>query len=267
MALMIMMVVVLFSIWLVINNIMLRRQLKQRTEALKNTQVQLVDAHKKSAVAALSAGILHQLGQPITAIYGFTRLLKAEMRPNDALYKSVEMLDEQTTYVKEMLANLMALVKHHQIIKKPIDVNAAINKALHLLKDELRIQQVDCRVELANDMPLLMADSMHLQQIFMNLTVNAMEAMKDVSNERPRILMVKSSYDRANHQAVIIFKDNGPGIAQEYQSKIFDPFFTTKSTGTGLGLGLCRDLVLEHGGTIRVDSDGLGTAFTMVFSC
>ncbi len=255
------------SVCVVINNILLRWRLKRQTEAMRSLQSQLIAAHKKSAVAALSAGILHQLGQPITAIYGFVRMMRADMRPDHAFYKPVEMLDEQATYVKQMLENLMELVRHQQIVKTPTDVNLVIQKSLHLLKDELRIQQVACTLALDGDIPLLMADGLHLQQIFMNLTVNALEAMGDLPKEKARILEVKSSYDKDNHQAVIVFKDNGPGIAREHQPSVFNPFFTTKPTGTGLGLALCHDLVVEHGGSIRFDSDGGGTVFTLVFAC
>ena len=116
-------------------------------------------------------------------------------------------------------------------------------------------------------LPLIYGDALHLQQVFMNLVVNAMEALSEMPHGAPRTLLVTSKYDADNHQAVIIFKDNGPGIAHEHQAKIFDPFFSTKPQGSGIGLALCHDLVNEHGGSISVESNQEGTIFTVKLPC
>lgn len=101
----------------------------------------------------------------------------------------------------------------------------------------------------------------------MNLIVNAMEALSEMPHGAPRTLSVTSKYDPDTHRAVIIFKDNGPGIAHEQQAKIFDPFFSTKTQGSGIGLALCQDLINEHGGNIGVESDKDGTVFTVKLPC
>ena len=101
----------------------------------------------------------------------------------------------------------------------------------------------------------------------MNLVVNAMEALSETPHGAPRTLLITSKFDPDSHQAVIIFKDNGPGIAHEHQAKIFDPFFSTKPQGSGIGLALCQDLVNEHGGSITVESNQDGTIFTVKLPC
>jgi signal transduction histidine kinase len=260
--------------WFFIQYIRLNHALKEKNtqleatiKELKTAQVKLMDSGKKGAVAALSAGLLHQISQPITAIHGFVRFMKKEMDTNSPFYKPVCVMDEQSFYIKDMLANLMELIRHRQIQKAQISVNAVIHKSINLLLDELRIRRIGWDTHLDVHIPLIMGDALHLQQVFMNLIVNAMEALSEIPHGAPRTLLISSRYDSENHQAVIIFKDNGPGIAHELQAKIFDPFFSTKPQGSGIGLALCQDLINEHGGNISVESNRDGTLFTVKLPC
>jgi signal transduction histidine kinase len=260
--------------WFFIQYIRLNRVLKEKNlqlEAtimeLKAAHVKLMDSGKKGAVAALSAGLLHQISQPITAIHGFVRFMKKEMDINSPFYKPVCVMDEQSFYIKDMLANLMELIRHRQIQKTQTNINIVIHKSVNLLLDELRIRRIGWDLQLGEQIPLIYGDALHLQQVFMNLIVNAMEALSETPHGAARTLLVSSKYDAENNQAVIIFKDNGPGIAHELQAKIFDPFFSTKSQGSGIGLALCQDLINEHGGSINVESNQDGTIFTVKLPC
>jgi len=243
------------------------RQLEVTIMELKTAQVKLMDSGKKGAVAALSAGLLHQISQPITAIHGFVRFMKKEMDINSPFYKPVCVMDEQSFYIKDMLANLMELIRHRTIQKTETNINTVIHKSFNLLLDELRIRRIGWDLQLDEQIPSIFGDALHLQQVFMNLVVNAMEALSEMPHGELRTLLVTSKYDIENNQAVIIFKDNGPGITQEHQAKIFDPFFSTKSQGSGIGLALCHDLVNEHGGSISVQSNKDGTIFTVKLPC
>ena len=260
--------------WFFIQNIRLNHALKEKNsqleeaiKELKAVQVKLMDSGKKGAVAALSAGLLHQISQPITAIHGFVRFMKKEMDINSPFYKPVCVMDEQSFYIKDMLANLMELIRHRKIQKTQTSVNTVIHKSMNLLVDELRIRRIAWDMQLDENTPFIFGDALHLQQVFMNLAVNAMEALSEKPHGAPRNLQVISQYDVIHHQAVIIFKDNGPGITHDHKSKIFDPFFSTKHQGSGIGLALCRDLVSEHAGTIGVESDDNGTVFTIKLPC
>ncbi len=260
--------------WFFIQNIRLNHVLKEKNSQLKAmirelkaAQVKLMDSGKKGAVAALSAGLLHQISQPVTAIHGFVRFMKKEMDINSPFYKPVCIMEEQSFYIKDMLANLMELIHHREIQKTQTNINAVIHKAINLLLDELRIRRVGWDIQLDDQIPFILGDALHLQQVFMNLVVNAMEALSEVPHGAPRTLLITSKYNIENHQAVIIFKDNGPGIANEHQAKIFDPFFSTKPQGSGIGLALCHDLVNEHGGSISVESNHGGTIFTVKLPC
>jgi len=267
-------ILVTVVVWFFIQNIRLNHALKEKNlqlEAtimeLKAAQVRLMESGKKGAVAALSAGLLHQISQPITAIHGFVRFMKKEMDINSPFYKPVCVMDEQSFYIKDMLANLMELIRHRQIQKVQTNINDVIYKSINLLLDELRIRRIGWDMQLDDQIPFIFGDPLHLQQVFMNLVVNAMEALSEMPHGAPRTMLVSSKYELDSHQAVVIFKDSGPGIAHENQAKVFDPFFSTKPQGSGIGLALCQDLVNEHGGTIRVDSDNEGTTFTVKLPC
>lgn len=261
-------------IWFFIQNNRLNHALQEKNlqleatiKELKAAQVKLMESGKKGAVAALSAGLLHQISQPITAIHGFVRFMKKEMDINSPFYQPVCVMDEQSFYIKDMLANLMELIRHRQIQKTLTNVNAVIYKSINLLLDELRIRRIGWDMQLDDHIPFIFGDALHLQQVFMNLVVNAMEALSEMPHGHPRTLLVTSKYDIEKHQGIITFKDNGPGIAHEHQAKIFDPFFSTKPQGSGVGLALCHDLVNEHGGSISVQSNQEGTIFTVKLPC
>jgi len=260
--------------WFFIQNSRLNHALKEKNKQLesaiselKAAQVKLMDSGRQGAVAALSAGLLHQISQPITAIHGFVRFMKKEMDINSPFYKPVCVMDEQSFYIKDMLANLMELIRHRKIQKTQIDINSVLHKSVNLLLDELRIRRIGWDIQLDDKAPVISADALHLQQVFMNLIVNAMEALSEMPHGSPRTLLISSKYDSEINQTVIAFRDNGPGINHEHQAKIFDPFFSTKAQGSGIGLALCQDLVHEHGGTIKVDSNDEGTVFIVKLPC
>jgi signal transduction histidine kinase len=260
--------------WLALENQRLSQEIHQKTQKLEATikelkaaQIRLLESGKTSALASLSAGILHQLSQPITAIHGFVRFMKKEMKPDNMFYKPVMVMEEQSTYIRNMLENLMELVRHRKIQKDAVDVNAVLSKALNLLTDELRIRRIGWDLHLDEKVPQVFADALHLQQVFMNLVVNAMEALSETPTGLTRTLVVSTHWDIFASQVVIRFKNNGPEINPEALKKIFDPFFSTKEKGSGVGLALCHDLIAEHGGKIEVTSQEDETVFNIYLPC
>ena len=260
--------------WFLILNIRLDRALKDKNLQLEAAMLELnavqskmMENGKKGAVAALSAGLLHQISQPITAIHGFVRFMKKEMDINSPYYRPVCVMDEQSFYIKDMVANLMELIRHREIHKTQININAIIYKSINLLLDELRIKRIGWDIQLDDQIPFVYGDSLHLQQVFMNLIINAMEALSETPHGEARTLLISSQSDFENHQAIIIFKDNGPGITNEHRARIFDPFFSTKPQGSGIGLALCHDVVKEHGGSISVQSNQDGSIFIVQLPC
>ncbi|MBL8013235.1 MAG: hypothetical protein JNN05_05250 [Candidatus Omnitrophica bacterium] len=238
-------------------------ELKSVIAELKNTQVRLIESGKVTAAAALSAGILHQISQPITAIHGFVRFMKQEMRPDNVFYRPVCLMDEQSIYLKEMLGNLMLLIRHRKIEKVSTNVNEVLEKSTALLTDELRIRRIRWEQSLGTGIPSVMADPIHLQQVFMNIIVNACEALGTMPRGLERTLQIATNFDSMSHKVQISFKDNGPGIPEDIKAHVFEPFFSTKAAGSGIGLALCHDLVSEHGGFIKVESRAGETVFVV----
>ncbi len=243
-------------------------EISQVIGELRATQLKLFETGKISAVASLSAGILHQISQPITAIHGFVKFIKKEMNKEDPFYKPICLMEEQSQYLKEMLEDLMELIRHREIRKENIDVNTCIKRALNLLTDELRIRRVNWDLFLGDNLPLVYADSVHLQQVFMNVVINAIQALSLLPRGSTRYIKITSELNKNKSQIVLSFQDTGPGLSPEDQKQIFEPFFSTKTTGTGIGLALCKDLIAEHEGTVDViSSPGQGATFMITLPC
>ncbi len=231
-------------------------------EELKAAQLKMIETSKLSAVASLGAGILHQISQPITAIHGFVRFMKKEMKETDPFYKPVQLMEEQSTYIKDMLEDLMALIRHREIKKENVDVNDSVKRVTNLLTDELRIRRINWDTQLAEDLPPVYADAVHLQQIFMNIIVNAIQALTSLPKGSVRRLIISTSYDKKTNKVIVSFEDNGPGLSEDDKTQIFEPFFTTKTKGSGIGLALSKDLVAEHGGELSaVNKPDAGAVF------
>jgi signal transduction histidine kinase len=237
------------------------KELETVIQELKTTQLRLIESGKMSAAAALSAGILHQISQPVTAIHGFVRFLKQEMPKDHLFYRPVTLMDEQSLYLKEMLDNLMTLIRHRKIQKEKIGINTVIEKSLILVTDELRIRRINWETAFDPAAPVVLVDPVHLQQVFMNILINACEALATMPRGQERKLHISTKSDSIKRAVEISFENNGPGIPEDVCKKIFEPFFSTKTTGSGIGLALCHDLVAEHGGTIRVESVPGATVF------
>jgi len=243
-------------------------EISKIVEELRKTQLKLFETGRISALASLSAGILHQVSQPITAIHGFVRFIKKEMAPTENFYKPICLMEEQTVYLRQMLEDLMNLIRHREIKKENIDINVLITRAVNLLTDELRIKRIRWETELEEDLPFVYADGIHLQQVFMNIIINAMQAIEGLARGEDRELIISTRFDKKENRVWVSFKDSGPGLSAEDREKIFEPFFSTKDQGAGIGLALCKDLVAEHGGKIGVTSlEGGGTTFTVYFPC
>ena len=234
---------------------------------LRTSQLKIIEASKVSAAAALSAGILHQISQPITAVHGFIRFMKQEMKSDDKFYRPICLMEEQSTYLKEMLENLLLLIRHRKIEKARINVNAVLERSINLLVDELRIRRIHWELKVDPSMAMVWADGIHLQQIFMNITINAMDALSSLPRGAERNLLIRSEYNGGSQEANIYFYNNGPAIPLEDRTRIFEPFYSTKDKGVGIGLALCQDLLSEHGGSLSLGDEAQGATFIIKLPC
>lgn len=228
------------------------KEVSQAVEELKATQIKLMETGKISALASLSAGILHQFSQPITAIHGFVRFIKKEMKPDETFYQPICLIEEQSSHLKKMLEDLMTLVRHREIKKENVSVNEILKKSVNLLTDELRIRRINWDLDLSENMPLVFGDAVQLQQMFMNVLIYTMQNLSELPKGEFRHMRISSEYHTVENQIWILTKDTATDLSEEDMDHIFEPLYTTKMKTSTVSLSLCQDLAAEHGGSIGV---------------
>jgi two-component system NtrC family sensor kinase len=241
----------------------LEAKVEERTAELRAAHEQLVRSEKLSSLGKLSASIAHEINNPLAGILTFSKLMirTLEGGPGDEstrkeLIRSLGLVQRETERCSAIVRNLLDFARERPLALKPVDVNHVVAEALSLIANQAAIQNVVMEKDLA-PVPLVEADYGQLRQAFVNIALNAVEAMPQGGR-----LNVKTRALRGERQVEISFADSGPGIPPEVARKIFDPFFTTKEKGTGLGLSVVYGIVSRHHGKIEVDTaPGKGTRF------
>ena len=220
---------------------------------------QLQLSEKMASIGLLAAGVAHEVNTPLTGISSFVQMLMQGTAPDDPRTKVLEKIERQTFRAAKIVNGLLNLARPATVESGPVDVNAVINDVLSLLEHQLRTGSIQVRKELAPSAPIAQGIEYKLQQVFLNLFLNARDAMP-----KGGWLTIVTRTD--GDHAVIEVADTGSGIPAEQLSRIYDPFFTTKDIGKGMGLGLSitYGIVQEHGGAMTCDSAvGQGTRFTI----
>lgn len=236
----------------------LREILKMKKE-LEQTQLQLLQAEKMASLGKLAAGVAHQLNNPLGGITLFAKLMLEEYDLSDEIKDDLNRILGDAERCRDTVKELLEFTRQTRHLMRPHDINEAISRTLFLLENQSLFQNVDIRKELASKLPPVEADIQQLNHLFMNIILNAVQAMKGKG-----ILSVKSRLKADRERVCIEISDTGPGIPEDNLPRIFDPFFTTKDEGegTGLGLSLAYGIVENHGGDIRAESTvGDGTTF------
>jgi two-component system, NtrC family, sensor kinase len=210
-----------------------------------------VQMEKLAAMGEMMSGVAHELNNPLTAILGISDLMR-ERAADDSTRRQVEIILKQARRAAGIVQNLLAFSRPSSLIRKKIRPEEVIKQVIEQQHASLRQKNVSVQFNAPESLPVLEADPRLLQQVFVNLIVNAEQAITS-SRERGSL---RISIEHVDSKIKFIFADDGPGIAMENLTKIFDPFFTTKRPGggTGLGLTICLAIVKEHGGTIEVQS-------------
>jgi signal transduction histidine kinase len=217
---------------------------------------------------ALAASIAHEVSQPLGAIAAnieVALIYLARTPPNnDEVRVVLEAIAGDSARGSEVVASLRTMFKKGAHGRVWLSVNDLIREVLAWLDVDLRTQRISASTALSEGMPRLFADRGQLQQVFLNLITNAIDAMRSVA-DRTRALRITSDVVNGSSDIQISIEDAGVGIDQEDKDRIFEPFFTTKSTGTGIGLNICRSIVDSHGGSLRASANyPNGTVFRLV---
>ena len=241
------------SIELSESNVQLKHEIKERQrahEALRRTQDDLIQASKLAALGQMSAGITHELNQPLAAIRTFSsngeKLL--ERNQEEAALGNFRRIFNLTGRMGDIINHLKTFARKSQNRKEPVLLVDCLKQALDLISHLAERDQVQILFERPKKALWVRGDPVRLEQVFINLFSNAIQALSSQPNKQIRICFILAE----NHVTVSI-RDNGPGIEESILESIFDPFFTTKEVGEGMGLGLSivYGIMMEHGGTIQ----------------
>ncbi len=236
-------------------------QLKATLDKLGQAQELLVRSEKLASLGTLSAGVAHEILNPLNIINGLVQMMKRKTPAPEDLKKNLEEIMRQVSRTAKITDNLRAFARKREGEVKPVDLHALFENTLTLLEHHLNLENIQVEKLYNKDLPLIKADEDQLSQVFLNLLNNAKDAMQGGARNAI-ILQTKVLKDEIE----IRFSDTGPGIPKEFLGKIFDPFFTTKvpGKGTGLGLSITNTIIENHEGTLRVESaEGKGTTFVI----
>ena len=235
-----------------------------------NMETQLTQAEKLSSIGLLAAGVAHEVNTPLAIISSYAQMLGKQMRSDDATDKRLEpvlqKITEQTFRASEIVNGLLNFSRMGSVEFGRIDLNAVVRDTVLLLEHQTRSAGIAITTELAGNLPAVMGNRGKLQQVLVNLVLNAKDALQDKADGRVTISTLRSPKG-----VLLTVEDDGTGMPADVLRKIYDPFFTTKNSpkdgqrkGTGLGLAVTYGIVQEHAGTIDVSSRvGHGTIFRM----
>jgi two-component system NtrC family sensor kinase len=236
--------------------------LKRRDEQLKEfARNKIMESERLAIVGQLAAGVAHELNNPLQGIVSYSYLLLEKLPPGDAMRTSVEKIVKQANRCTVIIRGLLDFSRQRKPQKRVANVNALLQECFSLVEGQALFHNIHIVKDLRADLPNAVLDPSEVQQVFMNMIINAAEAMDGEGQ-----LTVATRLDPETDCVEVHINDTGHGISPENIDKLFNPFFTTKEVGhgTGLGLAISFGIVKEHGGTISVESEvGKGTTFVV----
>lgn len=245
-------------------------QLEQRTRQVKKDLARLVHEDKMIALGKLVASSVHEINNPIAGIHTLARLLLRTLEEGppaakdlDQFRQYLELIANESCRCGQIVSGLLSFSRQQKIERQRLDVNEVLRSAILLCRHRMELQHITLEEDLAPELPGMLGDYNQIQQCFLNLMFNAMEAMPEGGT-----LTITTSLEDKKNMLRVAVSDTGPGIAEKDLSLIFEPFFSTKSEdkGVGLGLSMVHGIVRQHQGTIYVDSKvGVGSTFVLRF--
>jgi len=237
----------------------LERKVEERTRELRAAQEQLLQSEKLASIGHLAAGVAHEINNPMGVILGFAQGILKTLPEDDSLRKPLTTMEKESLRCKRIVQNLLDFAHYSEPTPHLTNINELLDVSCELVEHQISLQNVKLFKDYDPALPSIMADLHQLQQVFINIMLNAYQAMPNGGTLHLTTRSVGSELQ-------IIFADTGTGISSENVQRIFDPFFTTKEVGegTGLGLSVSYGIIKAHGGDIEVESRmGKGTTFTI----
>jgi two-component system NtrC family sensor kinase len=236
-------------------------ELETRERALGDAQAQLVQSEKLAAFGQLGAGIAHEVKNPLAGILGCAQISLRHATEDSRVHKNLQLIEKETRRCKTIIENLLKFARQEKAVMEPVEVNAVVEDAVAIVNHQLEMHKVELEHHLTEGLPQIDGNANQLQQVLMNLILNAQQAM-DGEPGKIRVF----THGGASGEVELVVSDTGPGMTQDVREKLFEPFFTTKpgGKGTGLGLSVSYGIIKDHGGEISVDSEpGKGATFSI----
>ncbi len=236
-------------------------------------ETQLTQSEKLSSIGLLAAGVAHEVNTPLAVISSYTQMLSKQLRDDARLAPVLEKITQQTFRASEIVNGLLNFSRTSGTEFTSVDLNQLVHDTLVLLEHQYKTAQIRVETDLLATLPQVQGSQGKLQQVVLNLLLNAKDAMHGSGSAKDGGATLHISTDVHENRIRLCIKDTGSGIEREHLHRIFDPFFTTKvkpqpgqHKGTGLGLAVTYGIMQEHGGKISVESEvGVGTVFTLDF--
>ncbi len=234
-------------------------KLKELINKIKSAQEHMVKTEKLYAVGEFSAGIAHEIKNPLTPIMMLIRRVKEEkesLSDND-----IDIIEKELNRIDRIVTEFLAFARPDNVEKTEVNINDVLNEVITITRPKIDRSGISLIEKYSNSLPDIIGTHDALKQVFLNIMLNAIQAMDGRGGE---LTVETSAYDRSIQ---LIIRDTGIGIPEEYLKKIYDPFFTTKKDGTGMGLALTHNIISDHSGKISIDSSpGHGTIVKVEFT-
>jgi two-component system NtrC family sensor kinase len=237
----------------------LARAFNSMTQSLADARRQVTQADKLASVGRLAAGVAHEINNPLTGVLTYASFLAKRAETDPETRQDLEVIVRETKRCREIVRGLLDFARQAPPLRRPTDLNVVVRRTLAVLQNQLSLKRVSAVLDLAEDLPQVAADQNQLQQVVLNLVLNA----ADATGESGGTIRVTTRGEESSVELAV--EDEGCGIRREHLPHLFEPFFSTKGTGgTGLGLAVIWGIVQGHGGTIDVKSEeGKGARFTV----
>jgi signal transduction histidine kinase len=223
------------------------------------TQEMLLQQEKLSSVGKLAAGVAHEINNPLTAVLTNSMLLLEDLAETHPMYEDLQGIADETLRCRDIVRGLLEFARQEAPSKAESDLNRIVGSVIGLVQKQFSFKNISIEQNLDPDLPLVRLDRDQIQQVVVNILINAMEAI-----QRDGKIWIDTAYDREKRIIELKISDSGHGIPEDVRLKLFDPFFTTKEGGTGLGLSISHGIIERHGGSISCESQGdNGTTFTI----
>jgi two-component system NtrC family sensor kinase len=230
----------------------LEKKVEERTRELTEMQAHLIQSEKLASLGKLAAGIAHEINNPLGGILIYSHLLLEDLDENSPHYENLKKIVKETSRCKDIVKGLLEFARPKEPEMSLIDINDTVERSLSIMEGQALFQNIKIKKSFASELPKIVADSAQLQQVFMNIILNAAEAM-----DGNGILRLSTSLNGGGALIEVKFSDTGHGIKEEDKKRLFEPFFSTKEVGkgTGLGLAISYSIIQKHKGKIEVQSE------------